>query len=173
MWVFKVRTRRVAGALAERCEGICSSIARGLAPDVGIVHRGVQAGGASPARPDGPAAASQRLDHLRPNVATQRLQDAPTVDLVALLACLFFEQRDEAFEGNLAAFHFCPGIGVAVARIEAANEIFGKSDLGLIAIEGFERARKDHAAEIPQHREGGSCMANIHGGATLFTLFLP
>ena len=92
---------------------------------------------------------------------------------MALLACLFFEQRDEAFEGNFAAFHFCPGIGVAIARIEAADEIFGKSDLGLIAIEGLERAREDHAAEIPQHARGGFCMANIHGGATLFTLFLP
>jgi len=80
---------------------------------------------------------------------------------------------DEAFEGNLAAFHFCPRIGVAIARIEAADEIFGKSDLGLIAIEGLERAGEDHAAEIPQHSARGFCMPNIHGGATLFTLFLP
>ncbi len=27
---------------------------------------------------------------------------------------------------HFASFHFCPGIGVRIARIEAANEIFGK-----------------------------------------------
>ena len=100
-------------------------------------------------------AAPQRLDHLRPNVAAQRLQDAPAVEFVALLACLFLEQFDEAFEGNLAAFHFCPRIGVAIARIEAADEIFGKSDLGLIPIEGLERAARGSRRRNPTTlREG-------------------
>ena len=92
---------------------------------------------------------------------------------MTLLARFFLEQIDEALERNLAAFHFRPGIGVAVARIEAADEIFGKADFGLVTAERLEGAGEDHSAEVPQDGARGFCMARIHGGATLFTLFLP
>ncbi len=42
---------------------------------------------------------------------------------------LGLEQVDEARERDLASFHFRPGICIGIARVQAANEIFGKTRL--------------------------------------------
>jgi hypothetical protein len=123
--------------------------------------------------PERRLAAAQRLDHLRPNVAAQCLQDPPAVERVALLARFFLEQGDEAIERNLAAFHFRPRIAVGIARIEAADEVLGQAGLAFVAVKCLEGAAENDPAEIPQDGEGVFCKARIHGGATVFTLFLP
>ena len=83
------------------------------------------------------------------------------------------EQDDEFGKRYVASFHFRPRIRVRIACIQPADEIFGNSCRPFIQPKSLERARENDPAEVPQDGEGRLCMARIHHGATVFTLFLP
>ena len=51
-----------------------------------------------------------------------------------------------------------PGVGVGVGRVDRADEVAGQAGARLEAVEGLERAREDHPAEV---EEGGT---DRHGG---------
>ena len=99
----------------------------------------------------------QRLDHLRPHLARQQRQDVLAPHVVTHGLAFLGEQPVERVMINLGALELGPGVFEVVRGVDLADEVERKPPLALELAERLERAGREYAAEIPDHRLIHAC----------------
>ena len=94
---------------------------------------------------------SSAWHHLGADLARQQSEHVGAGNPVAEGLGLVGEQGVELLRRDVVAFEQRPGVVVGIGGVHAADEVDREAVGGFVPVERLERARQNHAAEIPEH----------------------